>query len=284
LKAKIGKAWRKKTGLIRSSTHRECGAKVIRKNISGVVIFSAFVFASSAYAGRAELTAYYPIPYGEYSNLKSTKSSCFATDAGERVGIGTTAPNPNATLDVIGNIFDTGGSFIFSTAAGVFTAIGNAAGWAAIENSAVDNTLMIMGRSGGLGGLRSVSVWDRLDVNGVAYCTLGAWSGSDIRRKTNIAPLSGNTLDEISKLRGVKFDWKQEESKDIKFPKERQIGLIAQEVEKEFPELVSTDGLGYKAVAYDRFTAVLLEAVKAQQRDIESLKAELDQLKRSESK
>jgi hypothetical protein len=270
--------------LINSSTHREDGDKVIQKNILTGLFILILGLVPSAYAGRAELTTYFPIPYSEYTNLKSTKSSCFATDSGERVGIGTAAPNPSATLDVNGNIFDTGGSFIFSTAAGVYTTIGNAAGWAAIENSAADNTLMILGRSGGLGGLRSVSVWDRLDVNGTAYVTSGAWSGSDIRRKKNIVPLSGNTLDEILKLRGVEFDWKQEESEDIKFPKERQIGLIAQEVEKEFPELVSTDGLGYKAVAYDRFTAVLLEAIKAQQRDIESLKAELDQLKRSESK
>jgi hypothetical protein len=255
------------------------------KNVFRVVFFSAFVFTSVAYAGKVELTTYYPSPYGEYMTLKSTKASYFATNAGgENVGIGTRTPDARATLDVNGKFFNTGGSLIFSTATGVHTGIGNTAGWAAIENASTTyNTLMILGRTGGIGGVRSVSIWDRLDVNGTAYCSGGAWSGSDIRRKKNIVPLSGNTLDKVLKLRGVKFDWKQEESKEIKFPKERQIGLIAQEVEKEFPELVSTDGLGYKAVAYDRFTAVLLEAIKAQQKEIELLGKEIADRKKLKS-
>ena len=252
------------------------------KNVFLGMFFSVFMLTSVAYAGKVELTTYFPSPYGEYMTLKSTKASYFATSAGgENVGIGTRTPDARARLDVNGKFFNSGGSLIFSTAAGDHTGIGNTAGWAAIEDSVTYNTLMLLGRSGGIGGGRSVSIWDRLDVNGTAYVSGGAWSGSDIRRKKNIVPLPGNTLDEISKLRGVKFDWKQEESKDIKFPKERQIGLIAQEVEKEFPELVSTDGLGYKAVAYDRFTAVLLEAVKAQRKEIELLGKEIADLKKT---
>ncbi len=45
-------------------------------------------------------------------------------------------------------------------------------------------------------------------------------------------------------------------------PKDKQIGLIAQEVEKVFPELVSTDSEGYKSIAYGKLTAVLIEAIK----------------------
>jgi hypothetical protein len=243
--------------------------RVLQKKLLVGTLALMSILAPSAYAGKIEYPTLYPSPNGEYVNLYSAKSSYFATNAGgENVGIGTTTPDARARLDVNGNIFNTGGSFIFSTATGDHTAIGNTAGWAAIEDSITYNTLMLLGRQGGVGGNRSVSIWDRLDVNGTAYVSGGAWSGSDIRRKKNIVPLSGNTLDKVLKLRGVKFDWKQEESKNIKFPKERQIGLIAQEVEKEFPELVSTDGLGYKAVAYDRFTAVLLEAVKAQRKEI----------------
>ncbi|MDO8504007.1 MAG: hypothetical protein Q7S60_04980 [bacterium] len=103
-------------------------------------------------------------------------SGLFVT--GNNVGIGTT--NPGAKLDVNGNIYDGGGSLIFSTTAGTHTGIGNTAGWAAIENAANYNTLMILGRSGGIGGGRSVSLWDRLDVNGT-LCLNGvcrsAWSG-----------------------------------------------------------------------------------------------------------
>jgi hypothetical protein len=103
-----------------------------------------------------------------------------------------------------------------------------------------------------------------LTVSGTAWCTSGAWSGSDLRWKENITALS-NPLDKLSRLRGIEFDWKRKEFATNHFPEGRQIGIIAQEMEKEFPELVTTDKDGYKAIAYDRFTAVLLEAIKALQ-------------------
>jgi len=51
------------------------------------------------------------------------------------------------------------------------TGLGNTLGHAAIENAANFNTLMILGRTGGIGGVRSVSIWDRLDVNGTLAAT-----------------------------------------------------------------------------------------------------------------
>lgn len=53
------------------------------------------------------------------------------------------------------------------------TGIGNTAGNAAIENASNYNTLMILGRANGIGGVRSVSIWDRLDVNGTIKATGG---------------------------------------------------------------------------------------------------------------
>ena len=58
------------------------------------------------------------------------------------------------------------------------------------------------------------------------------------------------------------------------------IGFIAQEVEKVVPELVFTNPEdGYKGVNYDEMTAVLVEAIKEQQKVIEQLKAEVEELK-----
>jgi hypothetical protein len=54
-----------------------------------------------------------------------------------------------------------------------------------------------------------------------------------------------------------------------------QIGFIAQEIEKVFPELVDTGADGYKSVKYANFTALLVEAVKDQQNQIEKLKSDL---------
>ena len=51
-------------------------------------------------------------------------------------------------------------------------------------------------------------------------------------------------------------------------------GLVAQEVEKLFPELVRSDASGYKAVAYDKLSVVLLQGMKEQQQQIESAREE----------
>ena len=45
-----------------------------RKTVLGLVFVSAFVFASNAFAGKVELTTYYPAPYGEYKTVKATSS------------------------------------------------------------------------------------------------------------------------------------------------------------------------------------------------------------------
>lgn len=65
----------------------------------------------------------------------------------------------------------------------------------------------------------------------------------------------------------------------MNFDDETHIGVIAQDVEKVFPELVITDDNGYKAVAYDKLSAVLLEGMKEQQAQINILKAEIEALK-----
>lgn len=119
-----------------------------------------------------------------------------------------------------------------------------------------------------------------MTVNGTAWCTSGTWSGSDIRWKESVEILP-NPLEKLLRLRGVQFDWKRKEFKGNNFPEGRQIGIIAQELEKEFPELVTTNPHGYKAVAYDRFTVVLLEAIKEQQRQIQVLRQDIEQLERN---
>lgn len=96
---------------------------------------------------------------------------------------------------------------------------------------------------------------------------------SDARLKHNIVTLD-NALDRILNLRGVSYEWNQ----DSGFGADagRQIGFIAQEVEKVLPELVHTGKNGYKSVAYQNVVPVLVEAVKTQQKHIETLKAQKD--------
>jgi len=79
---------------------------------------------------------------------------------------------------------------------------------------------------------------------------------SDKRLKDNIKPLKG-ALDKVLKLRGVEFSWKNKNKDD------RNIGLIAQEVEKVYPEVVSTDlTTDKKSLEYANLIAPLIESIK----------------------
>ena len=101
-----------------------------------------------------------------------------------------------------------------------------------------------------------------------SICCLAA---SDITWKQNIEPLS-SSLEKVMLLQGVSYDWKVDEYPEKGFTKNRQIGFIAQDVEKVFPELVRTDTNGYKGVYYGQMVPVLLEAMKEQQKEISELK------------
>ena len=70
----------------------------------------------------------------------------------------------------------------------------------------------------------------------------------------------------------------------------RQMGVIAQEVEPYVPEVVSTvedessDKYGHKSVSYGNLTALLIEAIKEQQKQIEELKQQVKEIKDAVSK
>lgn len=100
-----------------------------------------------------------------------------------------------------------------------------------------------------------------LDVNGTARVTGSVAAWSDIRTKKNIEVIP-DSLKKILQIRGVTFDWRNDEFPDKKFKTTRDIGVIAQEVEKVFPEVVQTDRDSYKSVAYSQLVAPLIEAVK----------------------
>ncbi len=105
-----------------------------------------------------------------------------------------------------------------------------------------------------------------LDVTGDIRATSDIIAYSDISVKENIR-LIENPLDRINKIRGVKFDRIDTGEKD-------NLGFIAQEIEEEFPELVSTDDDGKKAVKYQNTVAVLVEAIKEQQIQIQEQKVQ----------
>lgn len=104
---------------------------------------------------------------------------------------------------------------------------------------------------------------------------------SDARFKSNINPIE-NSLQKVQQLRGVTFDWKTEEFPERAFSDNRALGFIAQEVEKVLPEVVQTEKTaeGYKSVQYDKVVALLVEAIKEQQKQIEVLQKEIKKIKK----
>ena len=89
---------------------------------------------------------------------------------------------------------------------------------------------------------------------------------SDFRLKENIQPLS-KPIELVNQLEGVRYNFKESGNKSI--------GLIAQEVEKVIPEVVSTDEEGYKSIAYGNLVALLIEVVKEQDKRIKDLEEKI---------
>lgn len=103
---------------------------------------------------------------------------------------------------------------------------------------------------------------------GTVTASCGVLSCSDMRYKTNIHPLT-NSLSNVLSLNGVYYHWNKEKFANKEFTDDRQIGIIAQELEKFYPEMVHTDEDGFKTVDYTRLSPILLEAIKEQQVMIE---------------
>jgi len=101
-------------------------------------------------------------------------------------------------------------------------------------------------------------------------------TNSDVRYKKNITTLE-YALEKVMNLRGVRFDLNNDS--ETYSEKGKHIGFIAQELETVVPEVVVTGVDGYKSVAYDKLTAVLAEAIKEQQQQIESQHKEIEELK-----
>jgi hypothetical protein len=100
---------------------------------------------------------------------------------------------------------------------------------------------------------------------------------SDANLKKDIVEIT-NPIEKVMSLRGVTFRPNQT-ALDLGITDKEEVGVIAQEVEAVLPQLVTPSAFaGYKTVKYDKLTALLLEAVKAQQLQIDALRAEIAKL------
>jgi hypothetical protein len=116
-----------------------------------------------------------------------------------------------------------------------------------------------------------------MSVTGSIFATgnVVGYSSSDIRYKTKIKPLN-NSLNALCSIDGISFEWTDEFYNKIprisrKLVKRKDIGIIAQQVKKIFPQIVNTDDDGMLAVNYEKLVPVLIEAIKELKLKVEVL-------------
>ena len=85
------------------------------------------------------------------------------------------------------------------------------------------------------------------------------------------ACISPRCLEKIKQINGVNFEWSDKQSTYTG----KDVGVIAQDVEKVLPEVVTEREDGYLAVKYEKIIPLLIEAIKDQQKEIEELKSKL---------
>jgi hypothetical protein len=126
-------------------------------------------------------------------------------------------------------------------------------------------------------------LWNNVYANDMYLNSIGtwisSWYNSDKRFKKDIEPIN-SALSDVLKLKPVKFNWKTDEFPNKHFDHRRHIGLIAQEVEEVYPEIVNTNDEGFKSIDYSKLAPVLIKAVQEQQAEIEALKKEIEELKK----
>ena len=191
---------------------------------------------------------------GGNSGWTASGNKVYLTNTGGTVGIGTT--NPAFGLDVNGTI-NTNNLLV---------------------NGLINNVIKISGTGGGGNvGISRTNPTYKLDVNGTINGTQVRANGvvltSDVRLKESIVPLE-DSLEKILHLKGISFLWK-----DKSISADRQIGLIAQDVESVFPEIISTAKDGVKSVNYNALVAPLIEAVKSQQAMIDDQQKQIEGLR-----
>ena len=99
-----------------------------------------------------------------------------------------------------------------------------------------------------------------------------AYASSDERLKDNIELIS-NPIEKVQSLKGVTWNWN--ENADELQQSLPNVGVIAQDVEKVLPQLVTDRDNGFKGVDYAKLTGLLIEAIKDQQKQIDELKSKL---------
>jgi len=133
-----------------------------------------------------------------------------------------------------------------------------------------DAVKMLINTSGDV-GIGTQNPGYKLHVNGTAYATGAAGALSDIRHKKNIQSLSDNSIEILSKIHPVNYEWINPLDDGMKGT---QFGFIAQEVEEILPGIVLTQNNEEqtKALKYNEFIPLLVKAVQELDAENEALR------------
>jgi hypothetical protein len=158
------------------------------------------------------------------------------------------------------------------TAPIVYPTFANNSGTTSVGIATSGSTSFVYIPSSGNLGIGTTNATSKLTVSGDVFVTgiITATEfnfSSDIRLKENIQKID-NPIDKIVRIEGVTFDWKSNNKPSM--------GVIAQNIEEVFPQLVSGDDS--KTVNYNGIIGLLIECVKTQQEQIDELNRRLDEL------
>ena len=163
-----------------------------------------------------------------------------------------------------GNIYN--GGNIVSSGNGSFT------GTMTVSSSTASSSYT----SGALTVAGGVGINGALYVNSTINCgnDITAWYSSDENLKTNITPIE-NALDKIDAIGGYMFDWNEAGLALYPDRTGRDIGVIAQKVQAQIPQLVTVRDNGYLAVNYEKLSALLMQGIVELRAEVKELRKKL---------
>ena len=215
---------------------------------------------STAMGHRTEASGQYSTAMGYFSNASASQSTA--------MGNYTIASGYNSTAMGHHTESSDRGSLVI----GQYNLLGSTVTNSATEFS-TENTAFVIGNGFYDGSNGQITRSDALTVlfDGTTTIAGDLSINSDARLKANIISL-GSTLAKVLQIDGKSYTMKKDENKKQK------IGVLAQDIEKVFPELVSESN-GVKSVNYQGLVPVLINALKEQQTEIDTYRDEVSELK-----
>lgn len=271
----------------------ESGTVIIPNSlqVSGSVSFNGGVgnFSGAVSGTTGTFSAGVTGTTGTFSGALSAASGAFAGAV-----TGTTANfsgGVTSTTGVFtGNVSGVNGTFsgAVSGTSGTFTSTLSTSSNATVSgNLAVDTNSLFVDAAANRVGVLNVAPTVTFDVTGDinasdsifigSVCHVGVCT-SDERYKKNIEEME-YVSDRFAKVRSVEYEWRTQEFPEKSFHEKKELGVIAQEVQEQFPELVHEDEQGYLKVDKTRLQAYAMKALKEQIIRNDKLEKENEQMK-----